>query len=363
MQCMDCGCSQDVGEPLRLVEQNAAQTNSDVIRSMSDLTLRQELLQADAAFAEVLEMSGQESQKKIRDVLALLQSVQVHARRAGVISPDEEAREVSGKNLEFVLLNWNVAQLLSRCILETDGSREAFEASIIARKSYISRAILCIEAFIVQMQQLRLISAEDEKTLHFDPANASARRERKISLFRKIKAAKEQLEHAKAIHERLVQLRAAPKIWSGSAASSAAAAVEDGDDDWEEEGDAEEAHRNFILAKIHFSMLEAIDSYGGLKDEMELLDSRPTEVLGSASSGASACPSQTFVPLARCLTRSCTCRAKDACAWMQWGQGHNVYLALGQVIPLFMLISPPFNVFFRDRVRASAFMPTNLPTM
>jgi hypothetical protein len=255
---------------------------------MSDLTLRQELLQADAAFAEVLEMSGKDSQRKIRDVLSLLQNVQMHARMAGVISPDEEAREVSGKNLEFVLLNWNVAQLLSRCILETDGSREAFEASIVARKSYVSRAILSIEAFIVQLQQLHLISVEDEKFLHFDPANASVRRERKIALFRKIKAAKEQLEQARAIHGRLVQLRSAPKIWSGSAASkSSAAAAEDGDDDWEEEGDIEEAHRTFILAKIHLSMLEAIDSYGGLKDEMELLDSRPTEILDIAAPGTS----------------------------------------------------------------------------
>jgi hypothetical protein len=254
---------------------------------MSELTLRQELLHAEAAFAEVMEMSGRDSQKKLRDVLAQLQNVQVHARRAGVISADEEAREVSGKDLEFVLLNWNIAQLLSRCIMETDGSREAFEASITARKSYVSRAILSIEAFIVQLQQLRLISAEDEKMLHVDIANASSRRERKISLFRKIKVANQHLDQAKACHERLVQMRSAPKIWSGSASSSgaAAAAVEDGDDDWQEEGDTEEAHRAFILAKIHSCMLEAMDSYGGLKDEMELLDSRPTEVLGSAPTG------------------------------------------------------------------------------
>ena len=278
---------------------------------MSALTLRQELMQADAAFAEVLEMSGKDSQRKLRDALALLQSVQVHARMAGVISADEEAREVSGKNLEFVLLNWNVAQLLSRCILETDSSREAFEASIVARKSYVSRAILSIEAFIVQLQQLRLISADDEKLLHFDPANASARRERKIALFRRIKAAKEQLEQSKACHERLVQMRSAPKIWSGSASSSGAAAADDGDDDWEEEGDTEEAHRTFILAKIHFSMLEAMDSYGGLKDEMELLDSRPTEVLGSAPSGT--CPrhipfKNCFLP--RILKQSCATEQK-----------------------------------------------------
>jgi hypothetical protein len=265
---------------------------------MSALTLRQELMQAEAAFAEVLEMSGKDSQKKLRDALALLQNVQVHARMAGVISVDEEAREVSGKNLEFVLLNWNIAQLLSRCILETDGSREAFEASIIARKSYVSRAILSIEAFIVQLQQLRLISTEDEKMLHFDPANASARRERKISLFRKIKAANEQLEQSKARHERLVQMRSAPKIWSGSSSSRAAAAADDGDDDWEEEGDTEEAHRTFVLAKLHLSMLEAMDSYSGLKDEMELLDSRPTEVLGSSATGKRSRPNfyQLFPP-------------------------------------------------------------------
>ena len=261
---------------------------------MSDLTLRQELLQADAACAEILEMSGKDSQRKIRDVLSLLQNVQVHARMAGVISPDEEAREVSGKNLEFVLLNWKVAQLLSRCILETDGSREAFEASIVARKSYVSRAILSIEAFIVQLQQLRLISVEDEKMLHFDPSNQSARRERKISLFRRIKAANVQLVQARAIHESFIQLRSAPKIWSGSATGgSGSAAARDGDDDWEEEGDAEEAHRAFILAKIQLYMLEAIDCYGGLKDEIELLDSRPTEVLGSAASGAFIRLSQT----------------------------------------------------------------------
>jgi hypothetical protein len=295
---------------------------------MSELTLRQELLQADAAFAEVIEMSGRESQKKLRDVLALLQNVQVHARMAGVISADEEAREVSGKNLEFVLLNWNIAQLLSRCIMETDGSREAFEASITARKSYVSRAILSIEAFVVQLQQLRLITAEDEKLLHVDTANASSRRERKISLFRKIKAAKEHVEQAKACHERLVQMRAAPKIWSGSASSSgaAAAAAEDGDDDWQEEGDTEEAHRTFILAKIHSSMLEAMDCYGGLKDEMELLDSRPTEVVGSAATGA-------WVSIALVLifhvhfTPCIPCRAKVACARLQRGQSNHVYPA------------------------------------
>jgi hypothetical protein len=252
---------------------------------MSDLTLRQELLQADAAVAEVLEMSGKDSQRKLREVLALLQNVQAHARMAGVISPNEEAREVSGKNLEFVLLNWNIAQLLSRCILETDGSREAFDASLVARKSFVSRAILSIEAFVVQLQQLLLISAEDEKFMHFDSGNASARRERKIALFRRTKAANEQLEQAKARHERLAQQRSAPKIWSGSAT---AAPAEDGDDDWEEEGDAEEAHRLFVLAKIHACMFEAMDSYGGLKDELELLDSRPVEVLGSAPSGTRA---------------------------------------------------------------------------
>jgi hypothetical protein len=293
---------------------------------MSELTLRQELLQADAAFAEVIEMSGRESQKKLRDVLALLQNVQVHARMAGVISADEEAREVSGKNLEFVLLNWNIAQLLSRCIMETDGSREAFEASITARKSYVSRAILSIEAFVVQLQQLRLITSEDEKLLHVDTANASSRRERKISLFRKIKAAKEHVEQAKACHERLVQMRAAPKIWSGSASSGGAAAAEDGDDDWQEEGDTEEAHRTFILAKIHSSMLEAMDCYGGLKDEMDLLDSRPTEVLGSAATGA-------WVSIALVLTihvnftPSIPCRAKVACARLQRGQSNHVHPA------------------------------------
>lgn len=293
---------------------------------MSELTLRQELLQADAAFAEVIEMSGRESQKKLRDVLALLQNVQVHARMAGVISADEEAREVSGKNLEFVLLNWNIAQLLSRCIMETDGSREAFEASITARKSYVSRAILSIEAFVVQLQQLRLITSEDEKLLHVDTANASSRRERKISLFRKIKAAKEHVEQAKACHERLVQMRAAPKIWSGSASSGGAAAAEDGDDDWQEEGDTEEAHRTFILAKIHSSMLEAMDCYGGLKDEMDLLDSRPTEVLGGAATGA-------WVSIALVLTihvnfTPCIpCRAKVACARLQRGQSNHVHPA------------------------------------
>jgi hypothetical protein len=296
---------------------------------MSALTLRQELMQAEAAFAEVLEMSGKDSQKKLRDALALLQNVQVHARMAGVISVDEEAREVSGKNLEFVLLNWNIAQLLSRCILETDGSREAFEASIIARKSYVSRAILSIEAFIVQLQQLRLISTEDEKMLHFDPANASARRERKISLFRKIKAANEQLEQSKALHERLVQMRSAPKIWSGSSSSrTAAAADDDGDDDWEEEGDAEEAHRTFVLAKLHLSMLEAMDSYSGLKDEMELLDSRPTEVLGSSATGKRSHPY--FYQLRRSIfftphrlqnkrhTRMAAAEAKQRCPSCTW---------------------------------------------
>lgn len=281
-------------------------------------------MQAEAAFAEVLEMSGKDSQKKLRDALALLQNVQVHARMAGVISVDEEAREVSGKNLEFVLLNWNIAQLLSRCILETDGSREAFEASIIARKSYVSRAILSIEAFIVQLQQLRLISTEDEKMLHFDPANASVRRERKISLFRKIKAANEQLEQSKARHERLVQMRSAPKIWSGSSSSRAAAAADDdGDDDWEEEGDTEEAHRTFVLAKLHLSMLEAMDSYSGLKDEMELLDSRPTEVLGSSAT-----------------------EQKTHAHGCSGGKATMSILHLD-----------------KDRVRAAAFMPTNLPTM
>ena len=308
---------------------------------MSALTLRQELIQADAAFAEVLEMSGKDSQKKLRDALALLQSVQVHARMAGVISADEEAREVSGKNLEFVLLNWQVAQLLSRCILETDGSREAFEASIVARKSYVSRAILSIEAFIVQLQQLRLISAEDEKMLHVDPANASARRERKIALFRKIKAAKEELEQSRARHERLVQMRSAPKIWSGSASRSGGAAADDGDDDWEEEGDTEEAHRTFILAKIHFNMLECMDSYGGLKDEMELLDSRPTEVLGSAPTGMCsrvfAFKTTIFRPARRL---SFARRTKVARAWLQWRQGNNVYLAFGQVTRLLALIFP-----------------------
>jgi hypothetical protein len=256
---------------------------------MSDLTLHQELLRANAVFAEVLDMPGKESQKKLREALSLLQNVQVHARMAGVISSDEEAREVSGKNLEFVLLNWSIAQLLSRCILETDGSREAFDASITARKSYVSRAIISIEAFVVQLQQLRLISAEEEKMIHFDSANASARRERKIALFRKIKAANEQLEVAKARHERFVQLRSAPKIWSGPASVGRAAAAEDDAVDWEEEGDSEEAHRTYVLAKIHSCMLEALDSYSGLKDEMELLDSRPTEVLSSSSTGTAAC--------------------------------------------------------------------------
>ena len=313
---------------------NAIQSTLDITGGMSDLTLRQELLQADAAVAEVLEMSGKDSQRKLRDVLALLQNAQAHARMAGVISPNEEAREVSGKNLEFVLLNWNIAQLLSRCILETDGSREAFDASLVARKSFVSRAILSIEAFIVQLQQLRLITAEDEKFMHFDSGNASGRRERKIALFRRTKAASEQLDQAKARHERLIQLRSAPKIWTGSASGGRAAAAEDGDDDWEEEGDSEEAHRAFVLAKIHSCMFEAMDSYGGLKDELELLDSRPTEVLGRAPSGRR---------LAAAVCRECSadfalpsqviffCRKKNARSWLQRRQGNHVHLAPGQV--------------------------------
>ena len=115
------------------------------------------------------------------------------AAQLALFSPNESLEDIGTSDLQYLLLNYHIAELVMRI-----NGRE--------RKSSLQRAQESYEQYLKQLDTYDILSASDTKLLehyHYSPAtfsavsttDAAARREAKISRFKEEKALKQKLEY------------------------------------------------------------------------------------------------------------------------------------------------------------------------
>jgi len=179
-------------------------------------------------------------QKNLNMFLTISRKVQ----DAALFSTNEELDDISTSSLKFLLIDYNIAELLGKLVDSNQTIRD------ITRITNLKLSLDRYWSFLSKCETLNLIHKQDLEALHREEVpNATIKREEKIARFKREKEAQNLLKE--------VLIKRNKKGFKNET---------------EEEEEEDETLRSFTLLLLDIAIRKSIENYFAVKEEIEMLE-------------------------------------------------------------------------------------------